>query len=138
MLLILLDNAVNFSDPGGAVEFTLRRKAEGFAVGATDHGHGIPLEELLHIFDRFWHTGGGGNRSGTGLGLTITRQIAGRHGAQIHAERARPALLCSCQPRSQQDIKTGRGIDAATANSLKPMSPKRHLRQRSDPLTTAA
>lgn len=86
MLMILLDNAVKFSAPGGAVEFTLGREAEGFAVRVADHGQGIPPEELPHIFDRFWRSGGGGNRSGTGLGLTIARQIAERHGAEICAE----------------------------------------------------
>ncbi len=86
LLMILLDNAVKFSAPGGAVELALEREAGAFAVRVSDHGRGIPPEELPHIFDRFWRAGGGGNRSGTGLGLTIARQIAARHGAEISAE----------------------------------------------------
>lgn len=86
MLMILLDNAVKFSAPGGAAACVLEREAEGFAVRVTDHGRGIPPEDLPHIFDRFWSGGGGGNPSGTGLGLTIARQIAARHGADIRAE----------------------------------------------------
>lgn len=86
MLMILLDNAVKFSAPGGAVEFALEQEAGGFAVRVTDHGRGISPEELPHVFDRFWRSGGGGNRSGTGLGLTIARQIAARHNAEIRAE----------------------------------------------------
>lgn len=85
MLLILLDNAVKFSAPGGSVGLTLSREAAGFTVEVSDHGRGIPEEELPHIFDRFWRARGGGNPSGTGLGLAIARQIAGRHGAEIHA-----------------------------------------------------
>lgn len=86
MLLILLDNAVKFSHPGGAVDFTLSREARGFTVEVADHGRGIPPEELPHIFDRFWRVRGGENRSGTGLGLAIARQIAKRHGAELRAE----------------------------------------------------
>lgn len=85
MLLILLDNAVKFSDPGGTVYLALTREADGFAVAVTDHGRGIPPEELPHIFDRFWRARGG-NPSGTGLGLAIAQQIAGRHGTVIRAE----------------------------------------------------
>lgn len=86
MLLILMDNAVKFSHPGGAVDFALSREARGFAVEVTDHGRGIPPEELPHIFDRFWRARGWENRSGTGLGLAIARQIAKRHGAELRAE----------------------------------------------------
>ena len=86
MLLILLDNAVKFSYPGGAVDFALTREARGFTVEVTDHGRGIPPEELPHIFDRFWRARGGENHSGTGLGLAIARQIAKRHGAELRAE----------------------------------------------------
>ena len=86
MLLILLDNAVKFSGTGGTVDFSLTREAGGFAVEVTDHGRGIPPEELPHIFDRFWRARDGGNRSGTGLGLAIARQIAERHGAELRAE----------------------------------------------------
>lgn len=86
MLLILLDNAVKFSHPGGAVDFTLTRETGGYAVTVTDRGRGIPPEELPHIFDRFWRARSGRNPSGTGLGLAIARQIAGRQGAEITAE----------------------------------------------------
>lgn len=86
MLLILLDNAVKFSHPGGAVDFALTREARGFTVEVTDHGRGIPPEELPHIFDRFWRARGRENHSGTGLGLAVAWQIAKRHGAELRAE----------------------------------------------------
>ena len=86
MLLVLLDNAVKFSHPGGTVGLTLAREAGGFVLEVTDHGRGIPPEELPHVFDRFWRARGGENRSGTGLGLAIARQIAERHGAELRAE----------------------------------------------------
>ncbi len=86
MLLVLLDNAVKFSHPGGTVGLTLAREAGGFVLEVTDHGRGIPPEELPHVFDRFWRAQGGENRSGTGLGLAIARQIAERHGAELRAE----------------------------------------------------
>lgn len=85
MLLILLDNAVKFSPPEGAVDFTLAREGTDFLLRVENSGREIPPEDLPHIFDRFWKARGGENRSGTGLGLAIARQIAERHGAEISA-----------------------------------------------------
>lgn len=86
MLLIMLDNAVKFSEPGGMVDLTLQRGQKEFIVQVTDWGQGIPPEELPHIFDRFWTEHNKGDRSGTGLGLAIAQQIAGRHNAEIKVE----------------------------------------------------
>lgn len=86
MLLILLDNAVKFSPPGGTVDFSLAREGTGFLLRVENSGREIPPEDLPHIFDRFWKARGGENPSGTGLGLAIARQIAGRHGAEISAD----------------------------------------------------
>lgn len=79
MLLIVLDNAIKFSRPGGSVRVRLE---EGL-VEVVDHGVGIPPEELPHVFDRFRSSRSEENRQGSGLGLAIARQIAQRHGMQM-------------------------------------------------------
>lgn len=86
LLLILLDNGVKFSRPGGKVELELRDTQEGRIIQVTDWGRGIPPEELPCIFDRFWTAHSPGKGNGTGLGLAIAREIAERHGAKLRAE----------------------------------------------------
>ncbi|MGD9665388.1 MAG: ATP-binding protein [Novosphingobium sp.] len=86
MLLILLDNAVKFSKPGGTIEMALRKTETRFVLSVTDHGTGIPPEEFPYIFDRFRKAHSAQNQAGTGLGLAIAKQIAERHHAALKAE----------------------------------------------------
>ncbi|MFC9296647.1 sensor histidine kinase [Streptomyces sp. NPDC057011] len=79
----VLDNAVKFSPPGGAVTVTLR--AGELAV--RDHGPGIPAEELPHVFERFWRSPQARALPGSGLGLSIVARTVQRAGgsAQLRA-----------------------------------------------------
>lgn len=85
LLFILLDNAVKFSPEGGAIQINLA-KTEGCTLSVTDHGVGIPQEDLPHIFDRFYKTNSKENKNGTGLGLAIASEIVKRHNARISAQ----------------------------------------------------
>lgn len=85
LMLILLDNAVKFSHDGGEILIQGRRQGENWQVMVEDHGCGIEPAELPHIFDRF-KTNRNGNEQGTGLGLTIAREIASRHEMEITCE----------------------------------------------------
>jgi len=85
MLMIILDNAIKFSSPGGKIDITLT-KSDAPKVSIKDEGPGIEEEELKHIFDRFYKTKSTENKEGTGLGLAIAKQIAVRHNADITAE----------------------------------------------------
>ncbi len=79
MFLIILDNAVKFSDKGGIVIVSLIEDT----VFIRDYGIGIPAEDLPYIFDRFYRQKSEQNKSGTGLGLSIAKQIADRHGIKL-------------------------------------------------------
>jgi two-component system sensor histidine kinase MprB len=80
----LLDNAVKFSPPGGAVEVTLH--AGELAV--RDHGPGIPAEDLPHVFERFWRSPSARSLPGSGLGLSIVDRTARRAGGTARLEAA--------------------------------------------------
>lgn len=86
MMIILLDNAIKFSDAGGEVQIACRRTGNVCAVSVADRGCGIEEEALSHIFDRYFHNRSGANRGGTGLGLPIAREIAARHNVEISCQ----------------------------------------------------
>ena len=83
MFLVILDNAVKFSPEGSTVHITLMRKENRLCVSIRDEGIGIPPEEMEFIFEKFYKSKLRQNAKGTGLGLTISKQIATRHDGTI-------------------------------------------------------
>lgn len=86
LLVNLADNAVKYSLPGGMV--TLRVRPPGL-LEVEDAGIGVPVEERERIFERF-HRVIGTHATGSGLGLSIVREVAAHHGAAV-ALHASPA-----------------------------------------------
>jgi two-component system sensor histidine kinase MprB len=78
----LLDNAGKWSPDGGVVEVGVA----GGEVTVRDHGPGIEPRDLPRIFDRFWRAPAARALPGSGLGLSIVKQVAEAHGAAISAE----------------------------------------------------
>jgi PAS domain S-box-containing protein len=86
----LVNNAVKYSPDGGMVTLSTRSEG-GFAlISVTDTGLGIPPDEIGHVFERFRRVRSGAAQSipGTGLGLTIVKQIVEMHGGKIWVESA--------------------------------------------------
>ncbi|WSV65640.1 ATP-binding protein [Streptomyces sp. NBC_01013] len=85
----LVSNAVRHTPAGGRVTLHAYGSDSGDAVlvDVTDTGTGIPAEDLVHVFDRFWR--GEKSRSrrtgGSGLGLAIVRKLAEAHGGSATA-----------------------------------------------------
>ena len=84
LLDILLDNAVKYAAPGGAIRLTLDAAGRNAVLAVENPAEPIPAEKLPHLFDRFYRvddarTGAGG----FGLGLAIARQIVQRHKGTI-------------------------------------------------------
>lgn len=77
----LLDNAAKWSPPGGTV---VVRLAEG-TLTVDDAGPGIAEEDLPHVFDRFYRSQESRSMPGSGLGLSIVRQVAERHSGSVTA-----------------------------------------------------
>jgi signal transduction histidine kinase/CheY-like chemotaxis protein len=85
VLLNLLTNAVKFTPDGGSVEIAARVTDGEVEVSVTDTGIGIAEAERHRIFEAFQRGGRTAPRGaeGTGLGLTLTRQIVELHGGRI-------------------------------------------------------
>jgi two-component system sensor histidine kinase MprB len=77
----LLDNAAKWSPPGGTVTVRL---VDG-TLTVDDEGPGIAAEDLPHVFDRFYRSQESRTMSGSGLGLSIVRQVAERHSGTVEA-----------------------------------------------------
>ena len=80
----LVDNAVKWSPPGGAVELEL---TDG-ELSVRDHGPGFADADLPHVFERFYRAEGARGLPGSGLGLAIVRQAAEAHGGSATAGNA--------------------------------------------------
>ncbi|HEY8808568.1 MAG TPA: ATP-binding protein [Solirubrobacterales bacterium] len=86
----LVNNAVKYSPDGGTVTLSTRSEGDFALVSVTDTGVGIPPDEIGHVFERFRRVRSGAAQSipGTGLGLTIVKQIVEMHGGKIWVESA--------------------------------------------------
>ncbi|PIQ28985.1 hypothetical protein COW36_18705 [bacterium (Candidatus Blackallbacteria) CG17_big_fil_post_rev_8_21_14_2_50_48_46] len=89
VLVNLVNNAVKFTPNGGEIRVIARRLNEkNVEFKVQDTGIGIPEEDIPYIFDRFYRVEQNRQRrhnsGGTGLGLTITKQVVEMHGGKIH------------------------------------------------------
>jgi two-component system, OmpR family, sensor histidine kinase MprB len=80
----LLDNAGKWSPAGGVVEVAVT----GGEVSVRDHGPGVAAEDAPHVFDRFWRAPNARGMPGSGLGLSIVKDVAEKHGGTVTLEPA--------------------------------------------------
>lgn len=78
----LLSNALKFTPAGGRVRMALRPEGPDAVISVNDTGPGIPADELPQVFDRFFR-GRGARASGSGIGLTVARELVRAHGGDI-------------------------------------------------------
>ena len=79
----LLDNAAKYSPPGGTVDVSV---ANG-EISVRDHGPGVAAEDATRVFDRFWRSNDARQLPGSGLGLSIVKDVAESHGGSVTLER---------------------------------------------------
>ena len=84
----LLANAVRVAPAGSRIELAIVRAGGWVEVHVTDEGPGMPADQRVRAFDRFWR-GPATDREGTGLGLAIARQLLEASGGTIEL---RPGL----------------------------------------------
>jgi heavy metal sensor kinase len=76
----LLDNALKYTPPGGAVKVSVSEKeGKAVVVAFQDTGIGIPAVDLPHVFERFYRCDHSRSEPGTGLGLSLARAFARAH-----------------------------------------------------------
>jgi signal transduction histidine kinase len=90
VLLGLLGNAADVTEPGGFVELGAREEDRGVVLTVSDRGPGVPKELVPKIFDPFFTT----KEGGTGLGLAVARQIVKAHDGEIYVENRTDGGAC--------------------------------------------
>jgi two-component system sensor histidine kinase KdpD len=88
-LVNVLDNALKYSPVDSPIDIKGRKVGHEVHIEVADHGVGIPPQDLLHVFDKFYRIRRPDNVAGTGLGLSICKGIIEAHGGRIAAENRR-------------------------------------------------
>lgn len=82
----LIDNAIKFSNNNSTIYINVRDKNEKIFISIKDTGIGIPKDSQSKIWDRFYKTdlSRGKDKTGSGLGLSIAKEIIKNHGENIN------------------------------------------------------
>ena len=88
VLLNLLSNAVKYSDDEKFIRIKISKNSTCALISVTDHGVGIPKDEMKKIFDKFYRVSDTRimENRGSGLGLTLAKHIVEAHGGIIEVE----------------------------------------------------
>lgn len=88
MLTNLLFNAIKYTPEGKTVHLEAQKYEDHVQIDFVDTGIGIPAEEVGHVFDEFFRATNAkkSEKDGTGLGLSLVKQIVDRHGGSISAQ----------------------------------------------------
>lgn len=88
VVMIILDNALKYTNPKGSVDISLKRRHNDIVLGISNTGEGIPEDQLGRIFDRFYRVDKSRSRAlgGYGLGLPIAKAIIEQHKGRIYAK----------------------------------------------------
>ncbi|MCD8083711.1 MAG: ATP-binding protein [Clostridiales bacterium] len=83
LIVIFVENAIKYSDAGSTITISLSRTGDRLRLLIRDEGIGIPESEIAAVFQRQYRASHAGNRYGTGLGLTIAREISDLFGFEL-------------------------------------------------------
>ncbi|HEX7588523.1 MAG TPA: DUF4118 domain-containing protein, partial [Anaerolineae bacterium] len=86
VLVNLLDNALKYSPPTGPIDLEASVDGNDLQISVADRGVGIPPEDLVRVFDKFYRVQRPDGVIGTGLGLAICKGIVEAHGGKIEAK----------------------------------------------------
>jgi two-component system sensor histidine kinase KdpD len=85
----LITNALKYSDPDSPIRVRATSEDRFVTISVKDSGAGIPEKERAHIFERYYRVSESADRvPGTGMGLTIARDIVLAHGGNMRVESA--------------------------------------------------
>ncbi len=86
VLVNVLDNALKYSPVNLPIEIKGRQIDHEVRIEVADYGPGIPPQDLLYVFDKFYRIQRPDKVAGTGLGLSISKGIVEAHGGHIAAQ----------------------------------------------------
>jgi signal transduction histidine kinase len=84
----ILANAVKYTAENGKISLDIKDRQETLLIQISDTGMGIPRDEILKVFDEFYRARNAKEieRDGTGLGLSMAKQVVDRHHGKIWVE----------------------------------------------------
>lgn len=84
----LVSNAVKYCGKDKTVTITIKKTSNKYRLEVSDHGPGIPQEEIPHVWERYYRASSNFNRpqEGSGLGLSIVKGILTKHHAGFGVE----------------------------------------------------
>jgi signal transduction histidine kinase len=88
----LLDNAIKYTPPGGAVRLSIENGPRGPSIAVADSGPGIPADQRARALERFVRLDATRSTSGNGLGLSLVSAVAKLHGARLLLGDNHPGL----------------------------------------------
>ena len=88
----LVDNAIKFSPPGSTITLAAPGRGGDILLEIADQGSGISEADRQRVFERFYRAEGAAQVKGHGLGLSLVRAIARRHGISVELADNRPGL----------------------------------------------
>ena len=114
--IALLDNAMKYTSEGESVTLSLRRKGGKIVLGVFDTGKGVPEEDMVRIFERFYRTDGSrnGKTGGAGLGLAIVKEIVSNMGAKLYVHANKPKGFAV---EVEWDVKSNDALGKGAARS---------------------
>ena len=87
VFLNLLDNASKHGGEGKKIDVGLNDDGNYVKITIRDYGHGIPVDELPHVKEKFYK--GSSKNRGTGIGLAVCDEIVARHNGTLNIENAK-------------------------------------------------
>ena len=104
----LVDNAVKFSPPGGAVRLSATEAPTGVEIAVADQGPGIPEADRARAAERFFRGESARNTPGSGLGLALVQAVAQLHGGSLRLADASPGLIAILSlPGHEEPVQVG-------------------------------
>jgi signal transduction histidine kinase len=127
LVMILGDNAMKYSPDSSSIVFqVLPSRSGGAVLTVTDHGFGIPKEDLPYIWERFYKVDKSHSRHipGTGLGLAIAKEIIRIHKAkvQVQSEVGKGTTFMITFPPTKMKSKMGKEHVAEVVEPVVPLS----------------
>ena len=109
----LLNNAAKYTEPGGRIAVSARRREGRLELTVRDSGMGIPADVLPRLFEMFSRGGGAdrGGQGGLGVGLALARRLAEMHGGTLVA--ASEGAGCGAEFRLTLPLAAGPGEQSA-------------------------